>query len=343
MLLDGIMRFSANKSIIHNIKKIPNHIIVLFLFMEDNTLKTRQNYLMNHKNRIAILKNITDGFNPENLEKDTRELEHWIYVEQRIRTAMRNLVRIWLCKKYKKRILNDEDPCTLTKPVKRINIFDVKSRGIYQFEAISLKRQIESSLGYSEWAFPRPNEPKNPCTNIPFHEGQLIRIIQGIRKYNYGSWMMEAYLKSNFNLKDFYLNNITGLKLYAIKHFVKDLSPELIIMMDGFIDRQFYIHNYNTWFTLPIIKWAIRNKFNDVYVQYWIQLFYKSTCIKYKYNIMDDNNELLTDVWKLSLLLIHSNKILLEYMEEYIKKMNQSNEEFQDYEEYEEYNIDIII
>lgn len=317
MTVESIMRFGEyNKTIIQNVAAVPNHVLVTFVFMEDNRLTTRQKHLAIHVNRLELFKSMSSAFNPTDMEKSIREFHHWVYVEQRIRTAMRNLVRIWLHKKYKSRTLNEEDPCTLSKPEKCISVFDVQSRGVYRFEAVSLKKQIESSLGYSEWAFPRPSNPKNPCTNIPFHNGQLLKIMHDIRTYGLGSWMMEAFLNSKFNLIEFCLENTTVLKIHALKQIIKEQSAELITFVDDFIDEQHKCHGLTNIFTTSIIKWALRMKFNEPYIQSWIQLFYNYMITKYKYGIDDCESPFLALYNTKGLELIHCTQVLMDYTNE---------------------------
>jgi len=316
MTVESIMRFSKDKTIIQNVAAVPNHVVVTFVFMEDNTLTTRQKHLAIHVNRLELFKSMSSAFNPTDMEKCIREFHHWVYVEQRVRTAMRNLVRIWLHKKYKSRHLNEEDPWTLSKPEKCISVFDVQSRGLYRFEASSLKKQIESSLGYSEWAFPRPSNPKNPCTNIPFHNGQLLKIMHDIRMYGIGSWMMEAFLNSKYNLIEFCLENTTVLKIHALKQIIKEQSAELIAFMDDFIDEQHTFHCLTNIFTTSIIKWALRMKFNDVYIQAWIQLFYNFMITKYKHLTDDCASPFLAVYNTKGLELIRSTHVIMEYTTE---------------------------
>ena len=210
----------------------------------------------------------------------------------------------WLHKKYKNRILNIDDPCTLMPPLKPIKFFDPTSRGFYQFEASSLKKHFETSLQYSEWLFPKPSHPKNPLTNIPFNEGQMITIVDCLRRYGYGSWFIEAYRSVGWNLPHFTSDNAPNLKINAITQICKNPNFETYEFLNEFIVNQYDENDLDQPLIKAVLKWAVKYKLDDDYMKHWLNLMKDYYIIKYRNNINDD-----TDTDKLNIIYIRSMRL----------------------------------
>ena len=255
-------------SLLSIVEDIPANVLVSFS-MTDATLKSRNKYLESTINRLNNISKFTSRYlkaHPTELPffDLVLELSNWIDKEQRVRLAIRRLVNNWFYKKYSKRCLNENDPWTLYPPTNPIVIFDSKCRGYYQFEANSLKLHIEKSLEYSQWLFPTPYAPKNPLTNLPFHDGQLSIILSGLRKQGYGSWKIEAYKASNYNNELISLMNFGELRKslgqrsqqgsYELLRFCNKLNTTVI----GGASKLFryFINNYNP---KEIISYADRS------------------------------------------------------------------------------------
>lgn len=297
-------------SLLSNIQNIP--IAILITFSMCNSSFTGRNLFM-HKKRVDAytfkqfckpFKWINNPTSSKGLMDDLNELYYeWIKKEQFVRTHMRSLVRHWMYKRYSKRILNETDPCTMAEPIQSIQVFDTKSRGFYKFEASSLLKLIESELSYSEWMIPLPKQAKNPFTGLSFTEGQLLTILEGLRKYGKSSWMLEAYRKSGWNLTTFKEDFRVPLRLYALHHMVKNpSSTETVELIEEFIEDQYEIHDISARATLNILRWAVKNEMDESYMQSWLQLFQKFYKLKIRYgytSLSKEMDEIHTESFKL--------------------------------------------
>jgi hypothetical protein len=312
-------------SLLSIVKNIPVHIKITFSLMRDDSLKTRQLYLMGYTKRFEDLERSIQPHLAviESLSTLTRsyykicvdELTTWIATEQRVRTAMRRLTYLWLQKKYGKRFLNDDDPWTLAPPGKPIRIFDMKSRGVYQFEAHSIKKHMELALGYSEWMFPKPSTPKNPCTNIELSDGQLTTILKGLRSHGYGSWMIEAFSASRWDIKLFGIDNTVQLKLFGFEQLIKSQSPEMIELLEDFVEFQHEANIPTKEHILTALLWATSHKLNEPYMKQWISLFHEYHKIKIRYNVSDKSRH-MNAIYVKSMQLFDNREVLYKYEKE---------------------------
>jgi hypothetical protein len=228
----------------------------------------------------------------------------WIRCEQRVRTRFRNLIRIWILKRYKNRRLNTEDPVTLAVPEKPVNVFDVRLRGSYVFDLETIKKVLEEDLVYSEWMFPKTRQPKNPFTNLPFTCAQLIELIKSINNYGTSSWILEGYKTSHYNTDKFLRNYSIPIQLHGLNSIIRNkTSDEFQEFLTEFIEDSYDYHQIQFTSHLNILKWAVIHAANDPYMKRWISLFkkYHEHSILYgkydqsKYDYLDATQELLED------------------------------------------------
>jgi hypothetical protein len=183
--------------------------------------------------------------------------------------------------------LNTEDPATCEVPVKPIQVYDTNAKGTYVFEALTLKKRIESSLYYSEWIVPYPAKPNNPLTNIKFTDAQLLKIIMELRKHGYGSWIFESYKRLAFNIVSFHDIFIVPIKLRALYDILRDPNHEDIIdLLSEFIEDEFDFHELATQSYRSLLPWAVKHLPHHPYIQAWRKLFsmYMSNMIIYGTN-----------------------------------------------------------
>jgi len=293
----------AFPSLLSICKDIPMNIKITF---SQNTfsIKNRLIYKNNVEKRINRYRQKNSRF-LQIFESEFKSLCNWIKKEQHTRTYMKILLNKWLQKKYKDRLLNTDDPCTLMPPIKLIKVFDTVSRGVYQFEASSLKKQFETALQYSEWMFPKPSHPKNPLTNIAFNEGQRLLIIESLYKYSYSSWAIEAYKKARWNLIHFAADNAPSLKINSITQLCKEPTAETQELLDEFIINQYEENEIGMPYVKTALRWAVINKIDDEYMKSWLKLMRDYYVIKYRYNIISDDS----DNVKLNIIYINSIKL----------------------------------
>ncbi len=213
--------------------------------------------------------------------------QYWLKMEQKCIAAFRRLVGIWLYKRYKARLLNTEDPATCEIPVKPIHVYDTKAKGTYVFEALTLKKRIESSLSYSEWIVPYPAKPNNPLTNVKFTDAQLLKILMELRKHGYGSWIFESYKRLAFNIVSFHDIFTVPIKLRALYDILRDPNHEdMIDLLSEFIEDEFDFHELATQSYRSLLPWAVKHIPHHPYIQSWRKLFsmYMSNMIIYGTN-----------------------------------------------------------
>ena len=289
-------------SLVSICKDIPFNIKIIFHKHKYNFI-SRINYKVMTSKKIQEYRDKNSQF-VSIFECEYASLCSWMEKERHVRTYMKILMNKWLQKKYKNRILNIDDPCTLMPPLKPIKFFDPTSRGFYQFEASSLKKHFETSLQYSEWLFPKPSHPKNPLTNIPFNEGQMITIVDCLRRYGYGSWFIEAYRSVGWNLPHFTSDNAPNLKINAITQICKNPNFETYEFLNEFIVNQYDENDLDQPLIKAVLKWAVKYKLDDDYMKHWLNLMKDYYIIKYRNNINDD-----TDTDKLNIIYIRSMRL----------------------------------
>lgn len=210
----------------------------------------------------------------EDLWKQFRTREHWFFLESKCRVAFRRLVSHWLWKRYHLNQLNTEDPATLSEPIQPIRIFQSSARGTYIFEAKSLQKSMEHDLNYCDWLFPEPSHPKNPLTNLHFHLGHRIYILQQLRLYQQGSWMLESYQAMKWNLKVFRDIFLVPLKVQALEEICRNpTSEETINYMCEFIEDHYDYHSIYRPEILTVLKWAVKYTSTDSYMLEWLDAF----------------------------------------------------------------------
>jgi hypothetical protein len=310
------------KSLLSIAKDIPINIKIILSntkFSIKNRIKHKESILK----RIEKYKKLNNPF-ISIFEEEYTTFCSWIKKEQHVRTYMKILFNKWLHKKYNNRLLNIDDPCTLLPPVKLIKLFDPASRGFYQFEASSLKKQFDTSLQYSEWLFPKPSHPKNPLTNIPFNEGQRISITNALRKYGYTSWFIEAYRSIRWNLTNFVSDNSINLKINTITEMCKNPNGETIELLNEFITNQYEENEVNKPVIILICKWAIKYRLHDEYMKKWLNLMKDYYIIKFRNNITIDDD----DTYKLNIIYVNSLELFrrIDKLNEYIEIAKNNNQ-----------------
>ena len=118
---------------------------------------------------------------------------------------------------------------------------DIIHQGIkYNFSVSDLIRIINTSLSYDDEFFPEPTVIKNPWNNKPFGKNHLYSIYFHILHSNIKMPILfSRFFQSNFNLKEFVLNN-----QYIINRYIIENSNNLtdILKLGYILDM---INDYN--------------------------------------------------------------------------------------------------
>lgn len=274
----------------------------------------RQHSLSSYTTQIQCLKRMRlFKVDVSQMERDYQTRIYWYNKEQNLRYCFKKLVNAWLSKRYRSRHLNTDDPGTLSPPVKVIELFDTRTRGTYFFEASTLKRAMEAELGYCDWLFPEPKHPKNPLTNLVLTEGQRIKALYELRKWNMTSWILEAYHDCCWNIDTFRQNYYVKLKLTGLDDIVRNPSgEELQEMLEEFIEEHYEYHEINYNAHLSILRWAVKYSVTDAYMADWIGCFksyYKLEILYGKPQVLN-NPELTDPIYDKTLLLFEKSSEL---------------------------------
>lgn len=207
-------------------------------------------------------------------EAQFQQVREWFRKEHLLRNSFRKLLYAWVSKKYSSRMLNTNDPSTLCEPECAVSVYDSRSRGMYQFEAEALHRQMNCQLGNSKWMFPEAKTPRNPLTNVPFHLGQLLEIHKQLKAYGKTSWLIECFVESKFDIPTFITTHKTALKLYALDDLMRHPSDDdFIELMEEFIEDQYEHHKFYQKAKLRTMYWALVNRTTDPYMKSWYILY----------------------------------------------------------------------
>lgn len=275
--------------------KLPLNIYISTLFTKRN-ITAYINLLSAHSVQYKNLKkSLFRNLNTNEVYLSILQKQHYFKLIIKTIVSLRRFVQHWLYKKYKSREINTEDPATLCIPLKPISIFDSKAKGIYKFEMQTIKQQLTNDLSYSDWLFPKFIRPKNPFTNLPFTEAQLISITNFLKLHGMTNWYIEAFREYKYNLKKFHEELFTPLRLRALNDLIKNTSSDQFIeLLYEFILDQYDYHEYNCKSNLNIIRWAIAKKASDPYIKKWVDIFYKfmRAEILYGKEFVNDHDEI---------------------------------------------------
>jgi hypothetical protein len=121
-----------------------------------------------------------------------------IIKEQRILNAINKLKYIHKRNKALANQLNDTDPFTLESP--KHPIVCMQNGGLYVFEAHAIRDHFTALLNNIEYGFPKPQVPRNPLNNLPFHYGQIHHIRNQLVAIGYTNSTIEGYRECNYNM-----------------------------------------------------------------------------------------------------------------------------------------------
>jgi hypothetical protein len=262
------------------------------------------------QNNIQLLKSAYETLNLEAIKVENELLEEYVRIEQFIRTTLKRFIQLWMYKKYKNRKLNTEDPATLCIPEKPVYVYDTKIKGVYTFEAVSLRKSIENNLTFTDWMFPEPIRPRNPFTNISFTNSQFYEIVRQLRTLNMTSWWLEAYMSLQMNINVFTTYHKIPLKLNNLNTIIRNKkSEEYIENLTDFIEKYFNIHEIQFLSHLIILKWAVIYLADDEYMQKWSDLLYEFIKIGILNNIpeFDVDNPAYDGIYSKTLTLLNKN------------------------------------
>jgi hypothetical protein len=293
--------------------KLPLHVYIGLQFTKRD-ITSYVNLINAHVGQFQylVLKNYYKS-NTLNIYNNILEKQKNIQFIVKTVVSLRRFVQLWLYKKYRARQLNTEDPATMCIPTKPIHIFDARAKGVYSFEMSTIKKQFTTDLSYSDWLFPHVRQPKNPFTNLPFTESQLIYIINVLKNNSMTNSYIEAYRETKFNEKKYQEEYYIPLRLRALDDIIVNTSSDQFTeLLFEFIEDQYDYHECPIKSYLNIINWAIHRKPSDLYIKKWIDIFYNFMRIEIinGKDYLDDNYELADKYYTTTKTLLYDTKEL---------------------------------
>lgn len=180
--------------------------------------------------------------------KQGKDIEDFFYKSQKLRWIARKFVYNIRRRIMNRRVIGSEDLYTCEKiPLNEcINVFDTKSRTKFQFHTNTIIQVLQINLLYQSYGFPEPQIPKNPYTNIPFHIGQLMSIIEQIsynklQKHAFLPHILIKYRTNNYDIGEFQSSEKEYLTLTASVNYLNntdnyDTRESLLEAFDSMAD-----------------------------------------------------------------------------------------------------------
>ena len=153
------------------------------------------------------------------------------------------------------------------------DLFCKNDKVLYKFRISDIINIINNSLCYHDNFISIPQSIKNPYTNTPFNKGELYYIYTIIKKSTFFvPILLERFMKSDFNLVDFKLDNECFLREESIKNFIKN-DDEILKKKQYILDMlDTYSNDIKIDFFFPaniLIK-----HFNRPYLQLYLSTLY---------------------------------------------------------------------
>jgi hypothetical protein len=194
------------------------------------------------------------------------------------------LLHHWRFKHLK--IANTDDIVTMDPPKKPVYIVNWKSRTAHVFEASTLMRDITERLLHHDGVFEESAEPRNPFTNSPLTQAQMISLWNQISLYGiHTSTAFSAFRQARWNMQTFQTEYTAMLKLNALRKTMK--NPDEYDYMDRMMDFIQYVYEAKSELCdVTLYKNAIRYKNGNSIVQGWQRLctLYYESLILYTNN-----------------------------------------------------------
>lgn len=171
-------------------------------------------------------------------------------MEMKLRRIFRGILQRWRIRQIHKKEITNLDPITLVEPIKRVEVYDIKAKMCYRFDATSLATWIESNLNYHEAGFALPMNPRNPWTNIDFTETQLISIYYQLKEHGELRWALTTLREQQFSKSKWERYHHSLLTMRAIRNSLTQLdSYDARELLEDFIyskmdDLHIYTNSY---------------------------------------------------------------------------------------------------
>ena len=199
----------------------------------------------------------------------------------RLVTLFRKLLYKWQNRRFK--ICNEDDLLTGEPPKKLITLRVNSERTLYQFEAMTILRDMAHRLLSQSYLFPKYLMPRNPFTNCEMTITQFYSILIQIRRAGHTHWVLEALSSSQYDIEKFKEYFGATVRKHIILSEFKKPSAETLDLVHSFIDMQY--EKNHMMFNPNMYSWALEHHLYHQRIRSWMTL-----CKDYYIIIYTDGN-----------------------------------------------------
>jgi len=248
-----------------------------------------RDYASAHRSELAKspLAGLFADAKPTYFENLSAALEEADDHEGRLRGQLRPFFHSCRLRRLARRRLNSDDPATLSPPRIPIVLYDWSAKGVWCYEAASLRDQVSAELTHVSYEFPEAQAPRNPLTNKEFTYGQMLSVVQQLRAAVKTNSLVEGYAELGFKIGVF---QAVYWRKIRLRHFERNYRDErsddfqhgFAIFMEAMVFKMIKMDQqliYNDLF-----RWAVKYALREPYMQEWKGLYrqYQITEILYK-------------------------------------------------------------
>lgn len=199
----------------------------------------------------------------------------------RLVSIFRKLLYKWQNRRFK--ICNEDDLLTGEPPKKLITLRVNSEKTLYQFEAMTLLRDMAHRLLSQSYLFPKYLMPRNPFTNCEMTMPQFYSILIQIRKAGHSHWVLEGLASTQYDIEKFKEHFGATVRKHIILSEFKKPSAETLDLVHSFIEIQ---HEKNDEIFHPsMYSWALEHHLYHPRIRSWMSL-----CKDYYIIIYTDGN-----------------------------------------------------
>lgn len=166
--------------------------------------------------------------------------------EMRLRWIARKFVAALRERVYARRCIGADCDLFTTAPIPAhscVYVRDRESRTHYAFHVRTATYMIISAINYSHYGIAAPQAPKNPYTNKPWSQAQLMVITSQICAHTFTSMrhnlhpVILEFRKNNHDVATYFSKNSDMLMLRGAVSFFKDIhNPDLQMIIEDLLD-----------------------------------------------------------------------------------------------------------
>ncbi len=277
--------FLPHHKIIHQIQRIPYNSYYRKTIILHYRDWARAHRLMLDK--LDISGSFIPSVGTSYFELELKAMELADAQENDIRRRFSRFVALYRLHRMRRRPLNNDDPATLSPPRTPIVLHDWTAKGVWCFEAASLRDHISAELSHVSYGFPKSLPPRNPLTNLPFTYGQLLSVRRQLCALGKTNSIIEGFYELNFKVGVYQSVYWKAIQLRAFERSYADERG------DEFREkfREFFTELVYTLIKMDmraqideLFHWAVGRAVGMPYMQEWKGIYrqYQLTEILYK-------------------------------------------------------------